>query len=1089
MKAFDRWLLRVLAGFGMLAAAFGLLGRPAYGQDTVSTAVQGLGNPLDVTVDRHNNIYVTHNTAYLLKFDPTTGARTTLISGNYGRLQGLAVDAADNVYVAASDYKSVFRIDPSGGITLMAGRGTGQGGFFGDGGQATEAVLNAPMGVAIDSAGNIFVADTGNNRIRRVDAITGIITTVAGFGGGGYNGDNKPATSASLNQPQRVAVDADGNLYIADTYNYRIRKVDLHTGMISTVAGTGGGGYNGDNRLATTASVYEPYDVAIDPAGNLIIADTLNCRIRKVDRATGMISTMVGTGSQGFTPDGAPGYQTAITLVFGLTVAPDGALYFADYSTGMTRKLAVDATDHEIPSISRISPEGTFAGDGGGNLRVFGANFYPNGISTVRWNGMNRPTTYVSSSELSVYLDRIDLVSPGEKVLTVFNAAPGGGESLPAFFTITNPPKVNSVNPSLVFQGSPDTVITIMGEGLRGASMLSVDDPQPQFVPVRVLDDQHLEASIPAQLLDTARETGITVHVAGLSGSFRIPSVPFTVGYPIPTLERLSPDTGTAGGHGGYFMVLTGTNFNASTRVLWNNFGRPATYISATQLQIEITADDLATAGEASVKVFNTPPGGGESNELKFTILPSTDLVTAGPVPGEGKISSGPISNDFFLVSDGNGGTEWVHLADVDLHDGDIVAGQPGTNQLRIKDGAITLAKLAPDVLFGRFVSKSGDIMTGPLTLPSDPPADLLHAVTRKYVDDKDAAIYEWGTIQNNLQDAVNQQANLAQDAANVAANIALRDLLAAESNALRASDQLIHANLDAETAARKADDFNLTILLDSERHDRLVGENHLQSNLDSEALIRTIADNTLSEGLNLEGEARQAADTQLQALIDGETAARAAGDAGLYTLQADETNARVGADAALQASIDAEAAARQAAVANLTNLLNAEAAARIAADDALQANLNTEAAARAAGDNGLDATKVNRAGDTVTGNLGVQGGLTGGTLSIGGYSSLAGGVGVGSTTAELNGSMTVTLAGSRLVLTGSVKAGTSTVTLTGVTTGQIVVLRNEHAKDSATIVTGAGSARVTVAAGKTAVLLIADADSVQRVTVDCPNQ
>src|ERR1035437_4113543 len=187
-------------------------------------------------------------------------------------------------------------------IATIAGTG-GAGSFGGDNGLATSAQLNCPIGVAVDGAGNVFIADNLNHRIRKIDHATNIITTVAGNGTAGYNGDNYAATSAELNFPYSVAIDNSGNLYIADQGNNIIRKVDHSTGYISTIAGNGISGYNGDGISATSAQISNPMCVAIDASLNIYFADYGNNRIRKIDASSGLISTVAGTGSPGFSGD------------------------------------------------------------------------------------------------------------------------------------------------------------------------------------------------------------------------------------------------------------------------------------------------------------------------------------------------------------------------------------------------------------------------------------------------------------------------------------------------------------------------------------------------------------------------------------------------------------------------------------------------------------------------------------------------------------------------------------------------------------------------------------------------------------------
>ena len=178
-----------------------------------------------------------------------------------------------------------------------------QQGYSGDNGPATSAELAGPTGVALDASGNLYIADYGNNRIRKVSP-SGIITTVAGNGTDGFSGDNGPATSAELADPWGVALDASGNLYIADIYNNRIRKVSP-SGIITTVAGNGTGGYSGDNGPATSAELYDPSGVALDASGNLYIADYGNDRIRKVS-PSGIITTVAGNGTVGYSGDNGP---------------------------------------------------------------------------------------------------------------------------------------------------------------------------------------------------------------------------------------------------------------------------------------------------------------------------------------------------------------------------------------------------------------------------------------------------------------------------------------------------------------------------------------------------------------------------------------------------------------------------------------------------------------------------------------------------------------------------------------------------------------------------------------------------------------
>ncbi|GAB3510321.1 hypothetical protein GCM10027341_48610 [Spirosoma knui] len=273
---------------------------------------------------------------------------------------GVAVDGAGNIYIADMNNHRIRKVTASTGVaTTVAGNGTQ--GFAGDGGPATAALLNTPRGVAVDGAGNIYIAEVNNHRIRKVTASTGVISTVAGNGLAGFAGDGSAATSARLNLPFGVAVDGVGNIYIADSENSCIRKVTVATGVISTVAGTGGrAGAAGDGGLATSAQLFYPNGVAVDGAGNIYIADYY--RIRKVTASTGVISTVAGNGEQGFAGD--EGAATSAQLNFAAGVAVDGAanLYISDYFNQRIRK--VTASTGIISTVAGTGTAG-YSGDGG----------------------------------------------------------------------------------------------------------------------------------------------------------------------------------------------------------------------------------------------------------------------------------------------------------------------------------------------------------------------------------------------------------------------------------------------------------------------------------------------------------------------------------------------------------------------------------------------------------------------------------------------------------------------------------------------------------------------------------------------------
>src|SRR2546425_878237 len=273
----------------------------------------------------------------------------------------VAIDAAGNLFIADTINNRVRRVAAGTGIiTTVAGTGTP--GFGGDGGPAVSAQLTYPSSVAIDAGGNLFIVDTTNNRIRQVAADTGIITTVAGTEIAGFSGDGGPATSAQLSTPTGIAVDAAGNLLIADANNDRIRRVAADTGIISTVAGSGVAGFSGDDGRATDAELNFPYYVALDAGNNVFIADQGNFRIRRVASGTGTISTVAGTGHAGFSGDSGPATSAQLSVPYGVAVNATGTLFIADQGNFRVRQVA--ASTGTITTVAGTGIPG-FIGDGG----------------------------------------------------------------------------------------------------------------------------------------------------------------------------------------------------------------------------------------------------------------------------------------------------------------------------------------------------------------------------------------------------------------------------------------------------------------------------------------------------------------------------------------------------------------------------------------------------------------------------------------------------------------------------------------------------------------------------------------------------
>ena len=249
----------------------------------------------------------------------------------------VAADSAGNLYIADSSNHRIRRVDSSGTITTVAGGGSADG----DNVPAVQARLSRPSGVVLDGAGNLYIADTSNHRIRRVDS-SGTITTVAGTGERGFGGDGGPAVQAQLASPFGVAVDSAGNLFIADTLNSRIRRLDTK-GTITTVAGTGEESFGGDGGPALQAQLARPIGIALDGSGNIYLASVFNQRIRRVD-SSGTITTVAGTGTSGFNGDRGPAVRAQLDNPEGVAVDGAGNLYIADRTNNRIRRVDASGT-------------------------------------------------------------------------------------------------------------------------------------------------------------------------------------------------------------------------------------------------------------------------------------------------------------------------------------------------------------------------------------------------------------------------------------------------------------------------------------------------------------------------------------------------------------------------------------------------------------------------------------------------------------------------------------------------------------------------------------------------------------------------
>ena len=474
------------------------------------------------------------------------------LSANLAYPDGVARDQSGNIYVATSDDSRVYKIDTTGTITVFAGTGTY--GYSGDGGPATSAQLDGPYGVAVDASGNVFIADTYNGLIRRVDATTHVITTVAGnFSGtlcaspGDAIGDGCPATSATLSYPYGVAVDGSGNIFIADTSNTVVREVFAATGVIQTVAGTPGGqpGYGGDNGPATSAVLQYPESVFADGSGNLFIGDTNNCVVREVlgpgaGPNAGNILTVAGQPQNcGYIGDGGAATSELLNYPEGLFVDGSGNIFVADSSNSIVREFTVGGN---IQNVAGTPQSYGYSGDGGSALSAQLSD--PEGIAVDGSGNLFITDTYN-------YVVR-EVLASNSNIQTI--AGNGfvyfGGDGSPALGAALNEPAGVAVDTSgnlfiadsynsvvrQVSGAAPNNISTVAGTPLLSPPCdppaTGVEFCYPQSTAVDSAGNLFIADSGDSLVWEVPAGTGQIQVVAGLNGTSICNSTPLGDGCP-----------------------------------------------------------------------------------------------------------------------------------------------------------------------------------------------------------------------------------------------------------------------------------------------------------------------------------------------------------------------------------------------------------------------------------------------------------------------------------------------------------------------------------------------------------------------------
>lgn len=519
-------------------------GKAGLSSEGVPATTAEIFSPVAVAVDAAGNLFFTDTSNNRVRKVAPNGLVTTVAgsgtigySGDGGPAtaatlntpQGLAVDAAGNLYIADTFNHAVRKVSPNGTISTVAG--TGAPGFSGDDGPATAAEMTNPFGLALDAAGNLYLADRGNQRVRKVNASDGRINTIAGNGFFGFSGDGGPATAARLLGPVGVAVDSAGNVYIVELNNRRIRKVNGSDGVITTIAGTGALGAGGDGGPATAAQFNAPISLALDAAGDLYVAELNGHRIRKITLSTGIISTFAGSGTPGARGDGGDPLAAQLAFPAGLAFDRAGNLYLGDQGNERVRKIVSTTALNAVASVSAASFAGqTLASES--IVAAFGAKL---ANATQAAASVPLPTTLAGTSVKVLDAAGVERFAPLFFVSpTQINfLLPQGSAPCVATATVTSSDGTLSLGTLSVVEVAPGLfAANASGQGVAAAVALRVKaDGSQSFEPVARFDAASQRfAVVPIELGPESEQVFLLLFGTGLRLRSTLETVTATIG-------------------------------------------------------------------------------------------------------------------------------------------------------------------------------------------------------------------------------------------------------------------------------------------------------------------------------------------------------------------------------------------------------------------------------------------------------------------------------------------------------------------------------------------------------------------------------